>query len=90
MLISNDKKILLVSVLSLITGFTFLFTVTSLSGTIIRTKQDNTVNTYGKFLMVLPDINKKDEENIKLQCSQFAYEQQGLWKNIWVKILVSS
>ena len=45
MLISNDKKILLVSVLSLITGFTFLFTVTSLSGTIIRTKQDNTVNT---------------------------------------------
>ena len=82
MLISNDKKILLVSVLSLITGFTFLFTVTSLSGTIIRTKQDNTVNTYGKFLMVLPDINKKDEENIKLQCSQFAYEHFGITGNI--------
>lgn len=77
-LISNDKKILLISMLSVIIGFTFLFTITSLSETIIKTKQDHTIKTYGKFLMVIPEISKESEKDIKLQCSQFAYEHFGI------------
>ena len=68
-LISNDKKILLISMLSVIIGFTFLFTITSLSETIIKTKQDHTIKTYGKFLMVIPEISKESEKDIKLQCA---------------------
>ena len=62
MLISNDKKILLISALSMIIGFTFLFTITSLSETIIKTRQENTIKTYGKFLMVIPEIDDESEK----------------------------
>lgn len=82
MLISSDRKLLFISALSLIIGFTFLFTITSLSDTVIKTKQYNTVKTYGKFLMVIPGISKENEEIIKQQCSQFAYEHFGVVGNI--------
>ena len=82
MLISNDKKILLISALSMIIGFTFLFTITSLSETIIKTRQENTIKTYGKFLMVIPEIDDESEKNIKQQCRQFAYEHFGVVGNI--------
>ena len=62
MLISNDKKMLSIFVMSAIIGFSFLLTVTSLSETIIKTKQDNTVKTYGRFLVVIPDIDEETEE----------------------------
>ena len=65
LLIGNEKKLMLCSFVSVIVGFTFMFMVSSLSGTIIKTKQDNTVNKYGKFLMVLPDIDNESEKEIK-------------------------
>ena len=82
MLISSDKKILLISALSVVIGFTFLFTITSLSETIIKTRQDNTAKTYGKFLMVIPNISEKREKKIKKKCSQFKYEHFGVIGNI--------
>lgn len=82
MLISNDKKMLSIFVMSAIIGFSFLLTVTSLSETIIKTKQDNTVKTYGRFLVVIPDIDEETEENIKSQCDQFTYEYFGMIGNV--------
>ena len=64
-LIGNEKKLLLISFFSIIVGFTFMLMVSSLSGTIIKTKQDNTISKYGKFLMVLPDIDNESEKDIK-------------------------
>lgn len=66
----------------MIIGFTFLFTITSLSETIIKTRQENTIKTYGKFLMVIPEIDDESEKNIKQQCRQFEYEHFGVVGNI--------
>ena len=82
MLVSNDKRIIFLSVLSLVIGFTFLFTITSLSGTIIKTKQDSTTKTYGKFLMVIPEVDKKDEKSIKQRYSHFSYEHFSMIGNV--------
>lgn len=82
MLIANNRKLLFVSLCSIIIGFTFLLSVTSLSETIIKTKQDNTVKTYGKFLFVIPETSKEDEKNIKMQGRQFVYDHFGVGGNI--------
>lgn len=81
-LIGNEKKLMLCSFVSVIVGFTFMFMVSSLSGTIIKTKQDNTVNKYGKFLMVLPDIDNESEKEIKQKCGDFKYEHFGVVGNV--------
>ena len=81
LLIGNEKKLMLCSFVSVIVGFTFMFMVSSLSGTIIKTKQDNTVNKYGKFLMVLPDIDNESEKEIKQKCGDFKYEHFGVIGN---------
>ena len=81
-LIGNEKKLMLCSFVSVIVGFTFMFMVSSLSGTIIKTKQDNTVNKYGKFLMVLPDIDNESEKEIKQKCIDFKYEHFGVVGNV--------
>ena len=81
-LIGNEKKMMLCSFVSVIVGFTFMFMVSSLSGTIIKTKQDNTVNKYGKFLMVLPDIDNESEKEIKQKCIDFKYEHFGVVGNV--------
>lgn len=81
LLIGNEKKLMLCSFVSVIVGFTFMFMVSSLSGTIIKTKQDNTVNKYGKFLMVLPDIDNESEKEIKQKCIDFKYEHFGVIGN---------
>ena len=82
LLIGNEKKLMLCSFVSVIVGFTFMFMVSSLSGTIIKTKQDNTVNKYGKFLMVLPDIDNESEKEIKQKCIDFKYEHFGVVGNV--------
>lgn len=82
MLISNDKKITAFSILSLIVGFVFLLTVSSLSDTIIKTKQDNTEKTYGKFLVVVPEVRKSCEKKLKKNASQFVYEKFEIVGNV--------
>ena len=84
-LAGSDKKITLISMLTVIFGFAFLFTVTSLSVSIIKTKQDNTVNTYGKFLMVIPDLDKKNEEEVRKKCKGYAIETFSVLGNIEYK-----
>lgn len=81
-LISNDKKITAFSIFSLIIGFVFLLTVSALSGTIIKTKQDNTEKTYGKFLVVVPEVSKSCEKKLKKNASQFSYKKFGIVGNI--------
>ena len=81
-LISNEKKITAFSIFSLVVGFVFLLTVSSLSDTIIKTKQDNTTKTYGKFLMVVPEVSKSCEKKLKKNASQFAYEKFEIVGNI--------
>ena len=82
MLISNDKRLLFISIISLVIGFTFLFTVSSMSDTIVKAEQENIVNKYGKFLVVIPEISREDEEEIRQQYSQFAYEDYGIIGNV--------
>lgn len=84
-LVVSDKKIALISVLSVILGFAFLFTITSLSASVIRTKQDNTVKTYGKFLMVIPDLDKESEKEVRKKCKQYAIEAFSVLGNIEYK-----
>ena len=81
-LISNEKKITAFSIFSLVVGFVFLLTVSSLSDTIIKTKQDNTTKTYGKFLMVVPEVSISCEKKLKKNASQFAYEKFEIVGNI--------
>ena len=78
LLIGNEKKLMLCSFVSVIVGFTFMFMVSSLSGTIIKTKQDNTVNKYGKFLMVLPDIDNESEKVVQESLEKLAKNRTTL------------
>lgn len=84
-LAGSDKKIALISMLTVIFGFAFLFTITSLSVSIIKTKQDNTVNTYGKFLMVIPDLDKKSETEVRKKCKGYTTETFSVLGNIECK-----
>lgn len=81
----SDKKIVLLSMFTVIFGFAFIFTVTSLSVSIIRTKQDNTVNKYGKFLMVIPDLDEKNEEEVRKKCKRYVIETFSVLGNIEYK-----
>lgn len=80
-LLLNAQAVALISALSVVIGFTFLFTVTSLSETIIRSKQDAAVRTYGKFLMAAPGIDKKTEKKLRAQYDWLAYEHYGVLGN---------
>jgi hypothetical protein len=71
-----------ISLLAAVIGFNFLFTITSITETIIQTKQENTVKTYGKFLLVISDIDKNVEEDIREQDSKFTYEKFGVEGNV--------
>ena len=78
LLVRNNKTLCLLSVIASVIGFTFLFTITSLSETIVRTRQDSTVHTYGKFLIVMSDVAKNLEDDVKEHNKQFAYERFGV------------
>lgn len=81
-LAGSDKKIALISMLTVILGFAFLFTILSLSVSIIKTKQDNTINTYGKFLIVIPDLDKKSETEVRETCKGYATKTFSILGNI--------
>ena len=74
LLFFNNKKLFSFSVIASIIGFTFLFTVTSLSKTIVKSREDATVQNYGKFLMVISNINKDDIKKVKEQNNNFNFE----------------
>ena len=80
-LILNDKKIAMISTFSLIVGFVFLFIFSALSGTIVQTNQENLINTYGKFLVVVPEVDKETEKEISKLDSHFVCEYYGIVAN---------
>ena len=82
MLIAGNKKLLFISMLSVVIGFSFLFAVSSLTQTIIKTMQADVVSKYGKFLMVIPDISADDEKKIEAKYDQFQYEQYYMEGNV--------
>ena len=80
-LIKNEKKLIMLSLFSVIIGCAFIFTVSSLSDTIIKTKQEDALNRYGKFLVVMSDINSEREQELKEKFSNLKYEHFGVLGN---------
>ena len=84
-MIKNEKKLIMLSLFSIIVGCTFIFTVGSLSDTIIKTKQDEVFKRYGNFLAVVPGIDSEREQEIKEDCSDFEYKHFGVLGNVKYK-----
>lgn len=82
LLVNNNKLLFLFSVIASVIGFTFLFTITSLSETIVRTRQETTIHTYGRFLMVMSDIDNGLIIEVKKQNNQFEFESFDVEGNI--------
>ena len=79
-LIKSNKVVFSVSLIAAIMGFTFLFTFSSLSQTIIETKQKEAADTYGKFLVVASDLSNKQIDSVKEKITKFdnsTYEVMG-------------
>lgn len=72
-LIKNNKAMFLISLIAAIMGFVFLLTFSSLSETIIETRQNEAADTYGRFLVVASDLNNEQIENIKKENTEFDY-----------------
>ena len=73
LLISNNRTLIWLFQIVVVIGITFLFTITSLSGTIIRSKQDIAVRSCGKFLMVMSDVDETLIKDIKEKNGQFRF-----------------
>ena len=84
-MIKNEKKLIMLSLFSIIVGCTFIFTVGSLSDTIIKTKQDEVLKRYGNFLAVVPGIDSEREQEIKEDCGDFEYKHFGVLRNVKYK-----
>lgn len=84
-MIKNEKKLIMLSLFSIIAGCTFIFTVGSLSDTIIKTKQDEVLKRYGNFLAVVPGIDSEREQEIKEDCGDFEYKHFGVLGNVKYK-----
>ena len=84
-MIKNEKKLIMLSLFSIIVGCTFIFTVGSLSDTIIKTKQDEVLKRYGNFLAVVPGIDSEREQEIKEDCGDFEYKHFGVLGNVKYK-----
>lgn len=90
-LIENDKKIALCSAISLVVGFAFLLVFAALSGTIIKTNEENVVNSYGTFLTVIPEVNKETKKAIEqledcYVCDYYGIVSNTEYKNTKIKI----
>ncbi len=81
-LIKSNKVVFFVSLIAAIMGFTFLFTFSSLSQTIIETKQKEVVETYGKFLVVASELDNEQINSIKKELPQFDYSAYEIIGNI--------
>ena len=84
-MIKNEKKLIMLSLFSIIVGCTFIFIVGSLSDTIIKTKQDEVLKRYGNFLAVVPGIDSEREQEIKEDCGDFEYKHFGVLGNVKYK-----
>lgn len=73
LLIRNNRTLIWLFQIVVVIGITFLFTITSLSGTIIRTKQEIAVRSCGKFLMVMSDVNETLMKDIKEKNGEFRF-----------------
>lgn len=81
-LLENDKKIATISVISLVVGFFFLLSFSALSQTIINTNTENVLNTYGDFLIVVPEVDKDVNKALKNLDNRFIYTYYGIIDNI--------
>jgi len=82
LLIKSNKPLFSLSLLALIIGFSFILLFSSISGAIIDTKQNSTINTYGRFLAVVSDINKQEVSNIKSNIPEFDYQEYQILGNL--------
>lgn len=81
-IILNNKTLLCLFQIAVIVGITFLFSITSLSETIIQTKAQNAIDTCGKFLLVIPNTDDALAEDIKKKKPTFQYKSFGIGGNI--------
>lgn len=77
-----NKVLFFIATMAAIIGFTFLLTFSSLSETIIKTKQNHVTSTYGKFLIVASDITKNQAEKIKKNHAEYEYTDYEIIGNI--------
>ena len=82
LLICNNRTLISLFQIVVVIGVTFLFTITSLSGTIIRSKQDIAVRSCGKFLMVMSDVDETLIKDIKEKNGQFRFASFQIGGNI--------
>ena len=74
-LFQNNKALFIISLLTSAIGFCFIFTVTSTTNMLIQNNRDNLINTYGKFLAVISDVDENTEANIKNELNDFVYKR---------------
>lgn len=74
-LFNDNRWLLILSVLTLVIGYTFIMMVTSLSKAIIMTKQKTTIDQYGDFLAIVSDVSYDDAKSIKDQMPEYSYDQ---------------
>ena len=74
-LFQNNKALFIISLLTSAIGFCFIFTVTSTTNMLIQNNRDNLINTYGKFLAVISNVDEKTEANIKNELNDFTYKR---------------
>ncbi|SET48064.1 hypothetical protein [[Clostridium] polysaccharolyticum] len=82
LIICNNKGLFVLFTVAAIIGFTFLFTITSLSETIIQTRQDIAIEKYGKFLAIISDVSETLMKEVKEKNRKFDFECYGVGGNI--------
>ncbi len=71
LLLKSNKILFLLMMISSVMGFSFLGIASSLSQSIIETKQKSTMDTYGSFISVVSDVDEEKIENIIDECSDY-------------------
>ena len=71
LLLKSNKILFLLMMISSVMGFSFLGMASSLSQSIIETKQKSTMDTYGSFISVVSDVDEEKIENIIDECSDY-------------------
>lgn len=82
LLIRDNKLLFSLSLVALIIGFSFNLIFYSISGAIIKVKQNAAVKTYGKFLLVFSDISAEHAADIKESIPEFDYRQFQISGNL--------
>lgn len=82
LMIQNNRTLLGLFQIAVIVGIAFLFSITSLSDTIIQTKFENTYKTYGRFLLVIPNVDSVLSKDIQKKNPSYQYKDFGIGGNI--------